>query len=96
MSEMRRPEEADNAGRDHHPNGYSLWLAGGGIKGGQAYGKTDDLGLTITEDKVHVHDLQATMLHCLGLDHTRLTYRHMGRDFRLTDLGGEVVKKLIV
>jgi Uncharacterized protein conserved in bacteria len=95
MSELRRPDEADNAGRDHHPNGYSMWLAGGGIKGGQVVGKTDDLGLNTVEDKIHVHDLQATILHCLGLDHTKLTYRHMGRDFRLTDVGGQVVKKLL-
>jgi hypothetical protein len=95
MSEIRRPEEADNAGRDHHPNGYSMWLAGGGIRGGQIIGRTDDLGLNIVEDKVHVHDLQATLLHCLGMDHTRLTYRHMGRDFRLTDVGGQVVRKML-
>jgi uncharacterized protein (DUF1501 family) len=95
MAELRRPEDADNAGRDHHPNGYSIWLAGGGIRGGQVIGRTDELGLSIVEDKVHVHDLQATILHCLGLDHTRLTYRHMGRDFRLTDVQGEVVKKLL-
>ena len=95
MSEIRRPEEADNAGRDHHPDGYSLWLAGGGIKGGQVIGKTDELGLSIVEDKVPVHDLQATILHCLGLDHKRLTYRHLGRDFRLTDVGGEVVQKML-
>ena len=95
MSEIRRPDEADNAGRDHHPDGFSLWLAGGGIRGGQVIGKTDELGLSIVEDKVHIHDLQATILHCLGLDHTRLTYRHMGRDFRLTDVGGEVVKKML-
>lgn len=95
MSEMRRPEEADNAGRDHHPNGYSMWLAGGGIKGGQVIGKTDELGLTVVEDPVQVHDLQATMLHCLGLDHKRLTYRHMGRDFRLTDVSGAVVPKML-
>ena len=95
MSEMRRPEDADNAGRDHHPNGYSIWLAGGGIKTGQVIGKTDELGLSIVEDKVHIHDLQATLLHCLGFDHTKLTYRHMGRDFRLTDVEGQVVKKLL-
>jgi uncharacterized protein (DUF1501 family) len=95
MSELRRPEEADNAGRDHHNDGYSMWLAGAGIRAGQVIGKTDDLGLKIVEDRVHVHDLQASILHCLGLDHTRLTYRHMGRDFRLTDVGGEVVKKLL-
>jgi uncharacterized protein (DUF1501 family) len=95
MAELRRPEDADNAGRDHHPNGFSLWLAGGGIRGGQVIGKTDELGLNIVEDKVHIHDLQATILHCLGMDHTRLTYRHMGRDFRLTDIGGEVVRKML-
>jgi hypothetical protein len=95
MSEIRRPDEVDNAGRDHHPNGYSIWLTGGGIKTGQVIGKTDDLGLSVIEDKVHVHDLQATILHCLGLDHTKLTYRYMGRDFRLTDVSGEVVKKML-
>ncbi|MGH9632096.1 MAG: DUF1501 domain-containing protein, partial [Bryobacteraceae bacterium] len=96
MSEIRRPEEADNAGRDHHPDGYSMWLAGGGIKGGQVIGKTDELGLNIVEDPVHIHDLQATILHNLGFDHTKLTYRHMGRDFRLTDVAGNVVKKMLV
>ena len=95
LAEMRRPDEADHAGRDHHPNGYSMWLAGGGIKGGQVIGKTDELGLGIVEDKIHIHDLQATILHCLGLDHTRLTYRHMGREFRLTDVGGKVVEKML-
>ncbi|MCC7153174.1 MAG: DUF1501 domain-containing protein [Bryobacterales bacterium] len=95
MSEIRRPEEADNAGRDHHPEGYSLWMAGGGVKGGQVIGKTDDLALRITEDPIHVHDLQATILRLLGFDHTRLTYRHMGRDFRLTDVSGEVVKSVL-
>lgn len=95
MSEIRRPEEADNAGRDHHPDGYSMWLAGGGIKGGQVIGKTDELGLNIVEDPVHIHDLQATLLHTLGFDHTKLTYRHMGRDFRLTDVAGNVVKKML-
>jgi hypothetical protein len=73
-----------------------MFLAGGGIRGGQVIGKTDDLGFNILEDKVHVHDLQATLLHCLGLDHTRLTYRYMGRDFRLTDVAGNVVKKMLV
>ena len=87
MAEIRRPEDADNAGRDHHPNGFSMWLAGGGIKGGQMIGKTDELGLSVVEDKVHIHDLQATLLHCLGLDHTRLTYRHMGRDFPANGCG---------
>ncbi len=95
MSEIRRPDEADNAGRDHHPNGYSIWMAGGGVKPGQVIGKTDDLGLNIVEDAVDVHDLQATILHLMGLDHLRLTYRHMGRDFRLTDVHGQVVKKIL-
>jgi uncharacterized protein (DUF1501 family) len=95
MSEIRRPDDPNSIGRDHHPNGYSIWLAGGGIKGGQVIGRTDELALNITEDKVHVHDLQATILHCLGLDHTKLTYRHMGRDFRLTDVSGNVVKKML-
>ena len=95
MSEIRRPEEADNAGRDHHPDGYSIFMTGAGVKGGQVIGKTDPLGLSILEDKVSVYDLQATMLHLLGMDHTRLTYRHMGRDFRLTDVHGELVKKIL-
>ena len=95
MSEVRRPDEADNAGRDHHRDGYSLWLAGGGIKGGQTIGRTGELALDIVEDKVEVHDLQATMLHLLGLEHTKLTYRHMGRDFRLTDIHGSLVPKML-
>ncbi len=93
---MGEPEIHGGApGRDHHVSCYSMWLAGGGIQGGQVVGKTDDLGLYGVEDKIHVHDLQATILHCLGLDHTKLTYRHMGRDFRLTDVGGKVAKKLL-
>jgi hypothetical protein len=95
MCEIRNPRDANNAGRDHHPLAYSLFLAGGGIKGGQVIGKTDDLGMNVVEDKVHVHDLQATMLHCLGFDHTRLTFHHMGRDFRLTDVEGSVIKKML-
>ena len=95
MVEIRDPRDVNNAGRDHHPLAYSLFLAGGGIKGGQVIGKTDDLCMNVTEDKVHVHDLQATLLHCLGLEHTRLTYHHMGRDFRLTDVAGNVVPKML-
>ncbi len=95
MCEIRNPRDANNAGRDHHPLAYSLFLAGGGIAGGTVIGKTDDLCMNVTEDKVHVHDLQATLLHCLGLDHTRLTFHHMGRDFRLTDVAGNVVKKML-
>jgi hypothetical protein len=95
MVEIRKTSDPENAGRDHHPLAYSMFLAGGGIRGGQVVGKTDDLGFNVIEDKVHVHDLQATMLHCLGFDHTRLTYHYMGRDFRLTDVAGNVVKKLL-
>jgi len=82
-------------GRDHHPNAFSMWLAGGGIRPGQTLGTTDDMGYHVVEDPVHVHDLQATILHLLGLDHTRLTYKHQGRQFRLTDVGGHVVKRLL-
>jgi len=95
MVEIRNTSDPDNGGRDHHPNAYSMWLAGGGIKPGTTIGATDDLGFKITEDPVHIHDLQATMLHCLGMDHTRLTYRHMGREFRLTDIAGTVMKKML-
>ena len=95
MVEQRKTSDPENAGRDHHPLAYSMWLAGGGMKGGQVVGKTDDLGFNIVEDKVHVHDLQATILNTLGFDHTRLTYHYMGRDFRLTDVSGNVVKKLL-
>lgn len=90
-----RSEDKSTWGRDHHPNAFSLWLAGGGIKPGQVVGETDSLGLEILRDPVNVHDLHATILHCLGFDHTRLTYRHKGRDFRLTDVEGEVLNKLL-
>lgn len=82
-------------GRDHHPFAFSLWCAGGGIQGGQVVGKTDDLGWGVVEDPVHIHDLQATFLHLFGIDHLKLTYRFQGRDFRLTDVGGKVVEKLL-
>jgi hypothetical protein len=88
-------EVRETTGRDHHIDAYSMWLAGGGIKGGQTIGKTDELGFNPVEDRVHVHDLQATILHLLGLDHLRLTYRFGGRDFRLTDVAGQVVQKLL-
>ena len=83
-------------GRDHHPFAFTMWMAGGGVKGGQIVGKTDALGLNVVEDLVHIHDLHATTLHCLGLDHKRLTYRYQGRDFRLTDVAGQVFDKLLV
>ena len=82
-------------GRDHHPNAFTMWMAGGGIRPGTTIGKSDELGFNVVEDKVHVHDLHATILHLLGFDHTRLTYRFQGRDFRLTDVAGDVVKKLL-
>lgn len=82
-------------GRDHHPNAFTMWMAGGGIKPGISLGETDELGFNTTADKVHVHDLHATLLHLLGFDHTKLTYRFQGRDFRLTDVHGQVVDKLV-
>jgi hypothetical protein len=82
-------------GRDHHPQAFTMWLAGGGIKPGLTYGMTDDLGFNVVDNPVHVHDLQATILHLLGLDHERLTFRYAGRDFRLTDVHGHVVRDLL-
>jgi hypothetical protein len=87
--------QGGNDGRDHHPNAFTMWMAGGGIKGGQTLGATDDLGFSVVQDRVHVHDLHATVLHLLGFDHTRLTYRFQGRDFRLTDVAGQVVQKML-
>jgi hypothetical protein len=83
------------AGRDHNHHGFTMWLAGGGVKGGMVHGATDDFGFKAVENRVHVHDLHATVLHLLGLDHERLTYRHSGRDFRLTDVHGRVVRELL-
>jgi hypothetical protein len=82
-------------GRDHHPYGFSTWLAGGGIKGGTTYGATDEFGWDAVEKKVHVHDLHATILHLLGVDHEKLTYPYGGRDYRLTDVYGEVVRGIL-
>jgi uncharacterized protein (DUF1501 family) len=86
--------ETTNYGRDHHGRCFTMWLAGGGVKPG-IYGETDDFSYNVTRDPVHVHDLHATLLHLMGLDHTRLTYRSQGRDFRLTDVHGEVVKGIL-
>jgi uncharacterized protein (DUF1501 family) len=83
------------SGRDHNHYGFSMWLAGGGARGGHVHGSTDEFGFAAVEDKVHVHDLHATILHLLGFDHLRLTFRYAGRDFRLTDVHGTVVKDLI-
>jgi hypothetical protein len=82
-------------GRDHHPRAFTMWMAGGGIEAGVTVGRTDDIGYNIVEDAVSVHDLHATLLNRLGFDHTRLTYRFQGRDFRLTDVEGELVKKVL-
>lgn len=82
-------------GRDHHPQAFTMWLAGGGIRSGMTLGQTDEFGFHVTESPIHVHDLQATILHCLGLNHEQLTYHHTGRDFRLTDVHGRVVKEIL-
>ncbi|HEX3872037.1 MAG TPA: DUF1501 domain-containing protein [Pirellulales bacterium] len=91
---MQLPVTA-KVGRDHHHQGFTVWLAGGGVRGGYAHGKTTELGLDVAEDPVHVHDLHATILHLLGFDHEKLTFRYAGRDFRLTDVHGRVVKELL-
>ena len=82
-------------GRDHHPRAFTVWLAGAGVKPGITLGSTDELGFNVVKDKVQIHDLQAPVLHLMGLDHTRLTYKFQGRDFRLTDVAGNVVQKLL-
>src|SRR5690606_4731338 len=87
----RTPTSENGDGRDHNHHGFSMWMAGGGVRGGMTYGETDDFGFRAVQDKVHVHDLHATILHLLGLDHERLTFRHSGRDYRLTDVYGRVV-----
>ncbi|HZN11658.1 MAG TPA: DUF1501 domain-containing protein, partial [Blastocatellia bacterium] len=93
------PDNGANAGklngRDHNPYGFSVWLAGGGVKAGYVHGATDEFGFQAVENKVHVHDLHATLLRLLGFDHERFTYRYAGRDFRLTDVHGRVVKEII-
>jgi hypothetical protein len=94
--EFGRTPTAEGAdGREHHPFGFTMWLAGGGVKGGLTYGKTDDFGWHAVENKVHVHDLHATILHQMGLDHEKLTFRHAGRDYRLTDVHGNVVRDIL-
>ncbi|MCC6367458.1 MAG: DUF1501 domain-containing protein [Bryobacterales bacterium] len=92
----RTPVSESGTGRDHNPYGYTMWLAGGGFKGGIAHGATDEFGFKAVENRVSVHDLHATMFYALGMDHTRLTYRYAGRDFRLTDVFGEVVKDILL
>jgi hypothetical protein len=93
--EFGRTPMAQGNGRDHHIKGFSMWMAGGGIKGGITYGATDDMGYNAVENAVHIHDFHATMLHLLGIDHTKLTHRFQGRDFRLTDVAGRIVKDIL-
>jgi len=93
--EFGRTPMAQGNGRDHHIKAFSMWLAGGGIRGGVTHGATDDLGYNAVKDVVHVHDLHATILHLMGLDHERLTFRHGGRDYRLTDVHGSVVSDIL-
>ncbi|MCL6261523.1 DUF1501 domain-containing protein [Aquiflexum sp. TKW24L] len=88
--------QVDNYGRDHHPRAFSIWMAGGGVKSGMVYGETDEFGYNIVDNPVHVHDFQATILHLMGIDHERLTYKHLGRRYRLTDVHGKVVKDILV
>lgn len=94
-SQLDAKKENQKPGRDHHATGFSMFLAGGGVRGGMMYGSTDELGMHAVEQRVHVHDLHATILHLMGIDHTRLTYRYSGRDFRLTDVYGRVVHDII-
>ena len=91
----RTPVSENGNGRDHNHYGFSMFLAGGGVRGGMTHGETDEFGFRAVKDKVHVHDLHATILHLLGLDHERLTYRYAGRDFRLTDVYGRVVREIL-
>jgi hypothetical protein len=93
--EFGRTPTSQGNGRDHNPHGFCMWMAGGGVRGGMAYGATDDYGYYAAENKMHVHDLHATILHILGLDHERLTYRYAGRDFRLTDVAGQVAHEIL-
>ena len=86
---------ADNYGRDHHPGCFTMWMAGAGVKAGMVYGKTDEFSYNVVQDEVHVHDFQATLLHLLGIDHERLTFKHQGRRYRLTDVHGHVVKDIL-
>jgi hypothetical protein len=91
----RTPTAQGGNGRDHNPHGFTMWMAGGGVKAGMAYGATDEYGYYAVEDKMHIHDLHATILHLLGLDHERLTFRYASRDFRLTDVAGVVARKIL-
>ena len=94
-AENRKEQPKDKPGRDHHHTAFSMLLAGGGVKGGMVYGASDELGMNVAENPVHVHDLHATILHLMGLDHEKLTYKYAGRDFRLTDVHGRVIDDII-
>jgi hypothetical protein len=91
----RTPHSSGNDGRDHHVSGYTIWMAGGGMRGGMTYGTTDEMGMSAVENRLDIHDIHATILHCLGLDHERLTFRFGGRDMRLTDVHGRVIRPLL-
>src|SRR5262249_4002543 len=91
----RTPTSEGARGRDHNNHGFTVWLAGGGVKGGHVHGTSDEFGFAPQDDKLHVHDLHATILHLMGIDHERLTYRYSGRDFRLTDVSGTVARRII-
>ena len=90
-----QPAKKGKHGRDHHHTAFSMWLAGGGVKGGYTHGESDELGMHAVKDRMHVHDLHATILHLMGMDHEKLTYRYSGRDFRLTDVHGKVATDVI-
>jgi len=92
---VQKVANPNNVGRDHHIDGYTIWMAGGGVRGGTTYGATDELAMKVVENPVLMHDLHATILHQMGFDHKQLTYRHSSRDFRLTDVHGDVIKDLI-
>ena len=96
VAELRKPDQPETLGRNHFMEGFPVLLAGGGVKPGMILGETDDFAMHVTQDRMHVHDLHATMLHCLGMDHKKLTYHYMGRDFRLTDTAGTVIDKMLV
>jgi len=91
----RTPHSSGTDGRDHHVSGYTIWLAGGGVRGGKIYGATDEMGMSAVENRIDIHDVHATILHLLGLDHERLTFRFGGRDVRLTNVSGNVISDLL-
>ena len=97
MSQQKSNDDKPNAapGRDHHKDAFCVWMAGGGVKGGTTYGETDDFGFNIVRDPMHVNDYHATLLHLLGLDHEKLTFKFQGRNFRLTDVAGKVAKPIL-